>query len=266
MPELPEVETIRRQLEGLIVGRSITGATSHESNKFSPALDAVGAEIEAVARRGKYLIVSLDDDHELIVHLGMTGALHLTEPSHSDPYIRARWELDNGQSLIFRDVRRFGRLRVVPSGDYSSIPTLRDIGPEPFDQEFSPSQLHKALSSSSRRIKTQLLSQRPVAGVGNIYADEALWAARIYPGARKITRPAAQRLHHAIADVMRSAIDNGGTTLRDYRNAEGGSGENQFHLRCYGRSGEPCDRCGDVLRSRVMDARTTTWCPSCQPY
>lgn len=266
MPELPEVETIRRQLAQRLVGRSITDASSHPSDKFSPAVDAVGAEIDDVARRGKYLIISLDDAQQLIVHLGMTGVLKLGVSPEDDPYVRARWQLDNGETLIFKDVRRFGRLRVVPEGDYSSIPTLRDIGPEPFDDAFSPAQLHEALSGSSRRIKTQLLSQRPVAGVGNIYADEALWEARVYPGARRISRPAATRLHHAIAAVMRSAIDNGGTTLRDYRNAEGGTGENQFHLRCYGRAGEPCDRCTTILRSRVMDARTTTWCPSCQSY
>ena len=265
MPELPEVETIRRQLEPILAGRAITSASSHPSEKFVEAPHATGAGIDRVRRRGKYLILDLDDDRELIVHLGMTGQLSVQDDPDLDDYVRASWMLDDGSTLVFRDVRRFGRIRVVEAGDYATIATLNELGPEPFDDAFTPAHLHQALRASSRRIKTQLLSQRPVAGLGNIYADEALWRSRVYPAARTISRPAAERLHVAIVDVLRAGIDNGGTTLRDYRNAEGGQGTNQFHLQCYGRGGEPCDRCGELMRSRVWDARTTTWCPSCQP-
>lgn len=265
MPELPEVETIRRQLEPILAGRAITSASSHPSEKFVEAPHATGAGIDRVRRRGKYLILDLDDDRELIVHLGMTGQLSVQDDPDLDDYVRASWMLDDGSTLVFRDVRRFGRIRVVEAGDYATIATLNELGPEPFDDAFTPAHLHQALRASSRRIKTQLLSQRPVAGLGNIYADEALWRSRVYPAARTISRPVAERLHVAIVDVLRAGIDNGGTTLRDYRNAEGGQGTNQFHLQCYGRGGEPCDRCGEPMRSRVWDARTTTWCPSCQP-
>ena len=264
MPELPEVETIRRQLEPILAGRAITSASSHPSEKFVEAPHATGAGIDRVRRRGKYLILDLDDDRELIVHLGMTGQLSVQDDPDLDDYVRASWMLDDGSTLVFRDVRRFGRIRVVEAGDYATIATLNELGPEPFDDAFTPAHLHQALRASSRRIKTQLLSQRPVAGLGNIYADEALWRSRVYPAARTISRPAAEQLHVAIVDVLRAGIDNGGTTLRDYRNAEGGQGTNQFHLQCYGRGGEPCDRCGELMRSRVWDARTTTWCPSCQ--
>lgn len=268
MPELPEVETIRRYLEGELPGRLVTGASSHESAKFTPAQEVVGAGIENVRRRGKYLILGLDDDRELIVHLGMTGQVLFANRSDNDnvddAYVRATWTLDDGRTLLFRDVRRFGRLRVVPAGEYQSITTLHALGPEPDSDEFTAAHLHKSLNASSRRIKTQLLSQRPVAGVGNIYADEALWLAKVYPAAREISKPAASRLRDAIADVIASAIVRGGTTLRDYRNAEGEQGENQFYLRCYGQAGEPCERCGTILRSRVWDARTTTWCQTCQ--
>lgn len=264
MPELPEVETIRVQLDPLLAGRSIIAATSHPSAKFTPAIEAQGAGIEGVRRRGKYLLFDLDDERELIVHLGMTGVLSVPATPDDSPYVRASWTLDNGHTLVFRDVRRFGRIRVVPSGDYDTIATLRDLGPEPFDEAFTAQHLHRALNKSSRRLKTQLLSQRPVAGLGNIYADEALWLAKVRPSARSITKPAAARLRDACVEVIASAIDNGGTTLRDYRNAEGGSGNNQFYLRCYGRAGEPCERCATVLTSAVLDARTTTWCPSCQ--
>ena len=265
MPELPEVETIRRQLDPMLQGRSIAAAQSHPSAKFVEAAHAAGAGIDRVRRRGKYLIIDLDDDRELIVHLGMTGQLSIQPDPDLDDYVRASWELDDGSTLVFRDVRRFGRIRVVEAGDYATIATLHQLGPEPFDAEFTPEHLHRQLKASSRRIKTQLLSQRPVAGLGNIYADEALWRSRVYPAARSITRPATERLHEAIVDVLRAGIDNGGTTLRDYRNAEGGQGTNQFHLQCYGRGGEPCDRCSTPLRSRVWDARNTTWCPACQP-
>lgn len=264
MPELPEVETIRRQLEPRVRGRVIVASDSHPSDKFSDAPLALGAAFERVNRRGKYLICALDDGQDLVVHLGMTGQLSVQTNPDFDDYVRAWWRLDDGSTLVFKDVRRFGRIRVVPEGEYGSIATLAAIGPEPFDDEFTAEHLHRALNASNRRIKTQLLSQRPVAGVGNIYADEALWLSRIYPANRTITKPAAVRLRHAIVEVLAAGIENGGTTLRDYRDADGDMGTNQHHLYCYGRSGEPCERCGTELRSRVWDARTTTWCPTCQ--
>ena len=264
MPELPEVETIRAQLDPLLVGRSIVHAESHPSAKFTPAIEATGAGVDAVRRRGKYLLIDLDDDRELVIHLGMTGVLSVPNEREEGSYCRAQWQLDNDRWLVFNDVRRFGRIRVVRAGDYSSISTLHQLGPEPTDDAFTASHLHQALNKSSRRIKTQLLSQRPVAGLGNIYADEALWLARVKPSARKISKPAATRLRDACEEVIVAGINNGGTTLRDYRNAEGGSGSNQHYLRCYGRGGEPCERCGTALTSAVFDARTTTWCPTCQ--
>ena len=265
MPELPEVETIRRQLEPRLAGRTIVDAWAFPSEKFEDAMEAIGATIETIDRRGKYLILRLDDDHELVVHLGMTGQLAVQASREVDDYTRAWFELDGGTTLRFRDVRRFERLRVVPAGDHRSIATLHAIGPEPFDADFTGEALYQRLRSSDRRIKTQLLSQRPVAGIGNIYADEALWLAQVYPAARTITRKRAERLRDAIVEVLCAGIKHGGTTLRDYRDADGGSGENQQHLQCYGRAGEPCNRCGTELRSRIWDARTTTWCPRCQP-
>jgi len=268
MPELPEVETIRRQLEPALAGRRIVGGAAHPSAKFVEATDAIGSAFVSLRRRGKYLIAELIDDREMIVHLGMTGQLlHNTNDQRNgldEEYVRAHWELDDQTRLVYRDVRRFGRIRVVDAGDYSSIATLSALGPEPFDPTFDGAHLYQALKASSRRIKTQLLSQKPVAGVGNIYADEALWRAGVYPAARTITRAGASKLRDAIVDVLAASIDNGGTTLRDYRTATGDEGTNQNYLRCYGRGGEPCERCGTELRSRIFDARTTTWCPSCQ--
>lgn len=269
MPELPEVETIRRQLEPLLVGRQVVDASSHPSAKFTPALDAVGAALTSVDRRGKYLLVGLDHDRELVLHLGMTGSLRLVDddpwPLSQDPYVRARWRLADGEAFELRDVRRFGRLAVVPTGDHRTIPTLHALGPEPFDERFTPEHLRAEVNRSRARVKTQLLGQRVVAGVGNIYADEALWAAGVHPARRQLTRRQATLLRDAVRHALAAGLRHGGTTLRDYRTVDGGTGEGQHHLRCYGRAGEPCERCGEVLRRLVLDGRTSTYCGSCQP-
>ena len=308
MPELPEVETIRGQLEPRLTGRRIAEAGSHPSAKFAPAVEAAGREISGVARRGKYLIIPFDDapEHgqhgqdgqngrdrqndqdrlhgrdrqngrdgleddrsgrpmEMVVHLGMTGRLSTrSSPDLGHPHLRAWWRLDDGTTLTFHDIRRFGRIRLVEAGRYEDIATLHRLGPEPFSREFTGDSLWRALRASSRRVKTQLLSQRPVAGVGNIYADEALWLAGVNPVVRRLSRERAGRLASAIRTALASGLRHGGTTLRDYVTAEGASGRNQHHLRCYGRAGEPCERCGAGLRRRVVDARGTTWCPTCQ--
>jgi formamidopyrimidine-DNA glycosylase len=264
VPELPEVETVRRQLAPLVTGRRVVEAWGHPSPKFSGAVHASGARIEGVGRRGKYLVVPLDDGHELVVHLGMTGQLRL-RPGELDPYVRAWWALDDGRVLELRDVRRFGRIGVVPAGQYASLPTLAAQGPEPWDAALDDGGLWRALRRSRARIKTQLLSQRPLAGVGNIYADEALWRAGVHPARRSVTRAEAERLLVALREVLEQGIANGGTTLRDYRTVDGGTGRNQLELGCYGRAGEACLRCGTELRRSVIDARGTTHCPSCQP-
>jgi formamidopyrimidine-DNA glycosylase len=266
VPELPEVETIRQALDPLLRGRTVTEAAAHPSPKFSSAPAAVGAEIGAVHRRGKYLLADLDGPGgpwELVVHLGMTGRLGL-DLDRQGPYARAWWALDDGTTLTFRDVRRFGRIAVVPAGDHRALPTLHALGPEPFDPAFTPDGLWRALHSSTARVKTQLLSQRPVAGVGNIYADEALWRAGINPAARRVGRTRAAVLHQAIRDALALGLANGGTTLRDYRTVSGEAGRNQSALACYGRSGQPCLRCGATLRRSVIDGRSTTSCPRCQ--
>lgn len=265
MPELPEVETIRRQLGPRIQDRLIRDAGSHESEKFTPAKDAIGTTVQGLNRKGKYLIAALNDGRELIVHLGMTGALATTSEIPDDPYIRAWWQLDGNEFLLYRDVRRFGRIRCVPAGQYDAIPTLASQGPDALSPEFTPEAFYQALRRSRRRIPTQMLSQKPVAGIGNIYGTEALWIAGIHPAKRRISRTAATKLHAALIQVLEAGLANGGTTLRDYRDAGGGEGSHQHALACYGRSGHPCRRCATPLRHRVYDARTVTFCPLCQP-
>ena len=263
MPELPEVETVRRQLEPRVVGRRVVEAWGHPSPKFASAPFAAGARIETAGRRGKYLLLGLDDDRELVVHLGMTGQLRL-RPGELDPYVRAWWALDDGSVLELRDVRRFGRVGVVPVGEHASLPTLASQGPEPWDAVLDDGGLWRRLRRSTARIKTQLLSQRPLAGVGNIYADEGLWRAGVHPARRSVTRREADVLLGELRAVLEQGIANGGTTLRDYRTVEGEPGRNQLELGCYGRAGEPCGRCGTELRRTVLDGRGTTHCPTCQ--
>jgi formamidopyrimidine-DNA glycosylase len=265
VPELPEVETVRRALEPLVAGRRIVDAWGHPSGKFASAPLAIGPGIEAVRRRGKYLLVGLDDARELIVHLGMTGRLRMRAPAEQhDPYVRAWWRLDDGEVLELRDVRRFGRVAVVEAGRYAALPTLHRQGPEPWDPALDGGGLWRNLKRSRARVKTQLLSQRPVAGVGNIYADEGLWLAGVHPARRVVTRRQADALLDGLRDALELGLVNGGTTLRDYRTVSGEPGSNQGALRCYGRAGEPCERCGTILRRSVIDARSSTWCPTCQ--
>ena len=304
MPELPEVETIRRQLDPLLRNCTIVQAWAFESPKFTQAHDAVGWQLDGVRRRGKYLLMNQDSPagkRELIVNHGMTGRLSVSSnaqnqntgqnqntdqdqntravgpqnswaesaevadgDSSSLRHLRAVWTLDDGRCLYFDDVRRFGRIAVVAPAEYQSLATLAALGPEPFDDSFTPEYLRAQINSSKRCIKTQLLAQRVVAGLGNIYVDEALWRSQVHPAAKRLTVMQSKKLRDDIRDVLSAAINNGGTTLRNYRDAAGASGSNQRYLDCYGRAGLDCLRCGSTLRRIVIDARATVYCPSCQ--
>lgn len=223
----------------------------------------VGRKIHGVGRRGKFLISPLDGALELIMHLGMTGAFRF---DIQDPHVRARLWLDDGRELAFRDPRRFGRMAVVDAGDYSSIPMLRLLGPEPLSDDFDPIRFAAFLARRKAPIKPLILSQRAVAGVGNIYADEALWLARIHPMSRRVGAARAAVLHAAIREVLASAIEREGTTLRDYRTVDGDSGRNAAFLIAYGHAGRPCPRCSTPLRKIVLGGRGTTYCPRCQRH
>jgi formamidopyrimidine-DNA glycosylase len=194
----------------------------------------------------------------------MTGSLRLDAPE--DRYTRASVLLDNGRTLVFRDVRRFGRLAVVEAGRYEHIPTLHSLGPEPLSDDFEAGAFARALARTTAPVKPYLLTQRPVAGIGNIYADEALWLARINPLSRRVGPTRARALHSAIRRVLEGAIEREGTTFRDYVMVNGDSGRNADFLIAYGRAGEPCPRCGAPLRKIVLGGRGTTYCPSCQRH
>jgi formamidopyrimidine-DNA glycosylase len=267
MPELPEVESLRRQLEPELTGRRVEDVwfDPHPNvlRQFLHVELAIGRKIGGVGRKGKFIVSPLDGGLELIMHLGMTGAFRF---DLEDPYVRARLWLDDARVLAFRDPRRFGRLAVVPAGDYSSIPTLALLGPEPLSDEFDAGAFASALKKTRAPIKPYLLSQRPVAGVGNIYADEALWRARIHPLSRRVGPGRAVVLHGAIRSVLSEAIDREGTTFRDYQMVNGEAGRNAPFLVAYGRADLPCPRCGTPLRKIVLGGRGTTYCPRCQRH
>ena len=265
MPELPEVESVRKQLDPELSGRTIVDAWTDPiptvPREFHDVERGIGKRIERVTRRGKFMIAPLDGGLELIMHLGMTGSFSFTE---KDAYARSILHLDDGRDLVFRDPRRFGRMAVVDAGDYMTIPTLMLLGPEPLSDEFDVDRFAEVLSRTNAPVKPFLLSQRPVAGVGNIYADEALWRARIHPMSRRVGKKRAAELHRAIREVLAGSIEREGTTFSDYRMVNGASGRNAGFLVAYGQEGKPCPRCKTPMRKIVLGGRGTTYCPSCQ--
>lgn len=262
VPELPEVETLRRQLHPLIAGAGIVDVVADPSSKYAGAVAAVGAHVTGLSRRGKYLQVLLDDDRELVVHLGVTGQLHWErEPVD---HVRVTLSTTAGR-LWFRDPRRFGRMAVVSRGSYTDFPTLARLGPDPLDPGFDPEEAARALSVGTSPVKARLLDQRALAGVGNYLCDESLWRAKLNPADRQVSVEHARTLVAAVVKVMAESLAHGGVSTRDYRHLDGSSGGFAPHLVCYGRAGQPCHRCGVLYVKGTVAGRGTTWCPQCQP-
>jgi formamidopyrimidine-DNA glycosylase len=268
MPELPEVETVRRELEPWLTGRTIIKAERLDAPsgpKYAGLECAAGQDILAVNRRGKFMILPLSGGDELIIHLGMTGII---SPKPFDKHVRAKLTLNEGNNpeLYFQDVRRFGRFLVVRAGEYKTLPTLDAIGPEPLTEDFTEAQFSKALKKSSTAIKTYLLSQKPVSGVGNIYADEALWRTNIHPltPANKISKDKIPLLINAIREILAASIEAQGTTLNDYRTVNGEVGEYITQLKAYGHEGDACDNCGTTIERMVIGGRSSFYCRQCQ--
>lgn len=283
MPELPEVETIARQLQGMVVGRRIAAFTSHWHRLTEPvpakhfATRLAGRRITAVGRRGKFVVLELDGADALIVSLRMTGQLLFRElESVEDRFVRAVLRFEDGTLLRFADTRKFGRMAIVDRAELvegpraprrTGTPLHRTLGIEPLSRRFTVSWLAGMLARRSRAaIKPLLLDQREIAGVGNIYDIEALWRARIHPlRTAGSLRPAeVARLHEAIRWVLRKGIRYGGASRRDYVDARGESGRMQREFNVYGRAGEPCPRCGRAIVRTVVGGRGTFHCPRCQ--
>ncbi|HEX6548529.1 MAG TPA: bifunctional DNA-formamidopyrimidine glycosylase/DNA-(apurinic or apyrimidinic site) lyase [Candidatus Dormibacteraeota bacterium] len=273
MPELPEVETVAADLRPALVGKRIvrchlrfpTIVRYPEPEAFRDGVE--GRTIEALTRRGKYLLHHLNDGYLMVVHLGMTGSLRVVDPGvpYAD-HVHAVLDLDDLTQLRYRDPRRFGRLLFGTEDELVARRALPRLGPEPIDLSFSALDLYRRLHHRRAPLKALLLDQAVVAGVGNIYADESCFRARIRPDrpANSLSRQAVRRLRDALQESLTTAIANRGSSVDSYRDAFGEKGRQQEELLVYGRAGEPCPTCGRPLASLRLAGRTTVFCRRCQ--
>ncbi|NLE44992.1 MAG: bifunctional DNA-formamidopyrimidine glycosylase/DNA-(apurinic or apyrimidinic site) lyase [Chloroflexi bacterium] len=272
MPELPEVETVARSLRPFLVGRVIAEVdvlwprSLVDLDPETFASQVTGQTVVGVERRGKWIVLRFGGGGALLIHLRMSGQLILDSyVCPDDPHTRVRLLLDDGRRLYFSDTRKFGRLWLVNDPER----VLADLGPEPLAAEFTVGRFAAMLATRRRRLKPLLLDQRFVAGLGNIYVDEALWRARIHPVRRadSLSEAEIERLYRSIRELLDAAVRRGGTTLRDarYRSSDGRAGEFAVELAVYGRDGEGCPRCGHPISRIVVGQRGTHLCPVCQP-
>jgi formamidopyrimidine-DNA glycosylase len=273
MPELPEVETVRARLEPVLTGRRFERVEIHDPRLVRPyepaevAAELEGERVAAVERRGKYLIFRFESGRVLLIHLRMTGSLrHTSGDLAEDPHRRAVVRLDNRSDVTYRDVRRFGTWLLLEPGELEPYLGAR-VGEEPLDALFTAARLGERLARRRAPIKAALLDQRTLAGMGNIYVDEALWRAKIHPlrAAESLDRNELRRLHKAVRAALEAGIARQGSTLRDYALPDGGSGSMQHEFKVYGREGEPCDRCGTPISKTRVAGRGTWFCSTCQP-
>ena len=271
MPELPEVEYVARQLREILIGRTIEGVEvswSRSVQGMSPeefAARVAGRRVVGVARRGKYLLVHLDDEETLIVHRRMSGNLVLSPPASDVLYVRVAFTLDDGRRVLYSDPRKFGRLTLAANDDLPGL--FAALGPEPLDEAFTGEALLARLGRQQRAIKAALLDQEVIAGLGNIYADESLYRAGIHPlrPAGSLSLDEAAALRDAIQATLRTGIAHGGTTFGRHRDAYNEAGTNLEHVEVYRHTGQPCPRCGTPIQRIVVAQRGTHFCPSCQP-
>ena len=272
MPELPEVQTIVAELKPRLEGREITEVTAlSEPSIAKPSVgefvhQLVGQKIEKVWRRGKHIIIDLSSGKELVIHLRMTGRLLFRDSAApEDRFTRVIVHLDGGQELRFTDVRRFGRMSVLSQEELQYLSA--SLGLEPLSEDFTPEKLKDIIDRRGQRIKPLLLDQRYIVGLGNIYADEALFEAGVHPArpASSLTDEEIRKLFFAIKKVLSAGIADKGTTFDSYLDAFGKKGEHQFHLEVYRRTGELCPRCGTPIQRIVVGGRGTHFCPKCQP-
>jgi len=272
MPELPEVETVRSALaaevQGLRVvkvrGQSVAMRRPLDVGELAAVLP--GRQLLEPRRRGKFLLLDTDPEGSLLLHLGMSGIIQLVpavEPLRAHTHLVLA--LDDGRELRFVDPRRFGMAMWLEPGEEADDPSLRTLGMEPLDPDLSQS-LPPLIRNRQAPIKSLLLDQRMVAGIGNIYAAEALWRAGIHPkrAGNRISLARLTALTDTVQEVLAEAIAEGGTTLRDFATPDGNFGYFAVNLQVYGRQGQPCLRCGATLRAEAIGGRTTTWCPHCQ--
>ena len=272
MPELPEVTTVVRELiEHNLVGATIRKVRLRFPKIFGKNPETLvkaitGGRINAVGRRGKFIVIDLDNGARFLIHLRMTGKLRFGQEHDVGRHDHVLLDLDDGRILIYNDTRKFGRFTLCAPG----ADPLERLGPEPLEAEFTAAVFRERLRGRSRMIKPLLLDQSVVAGLGNIYVDEALWEARLHPTRRADTLTAAEiaRLHRAIPEVLARGVANNGTTLgsseANFYSVAGRRGRNADHLNVFRRDGQPCPRCGLTIEHSVVGQRGTHFCPACQ--
>jgi formamidopyrimidine-DNA glycosylase len=273
MPELPEVETIRLALEPKVVGRTFERVEINDPRLVRPfepiavAAELEGERVAALDRRGKYLIVRFESGRALLIHLRMTGSLRHAAAGKlgEDLHRRAVVNLDDGSDVAYRDVRRFGTWQLLEPDEIDEY-LARRLGGEPLERTFTAKRLGERLAGRRAPLKAALLDQRTVAGLGNIYVDEALWRAELHPLREAGTLDADElsRLTRAIREALRAGIRRQGASLRDYAQPDGRRGRAQERFRVYGREGEPCPRCGTPIDKIRSGGRGTWYCPQCQ--
>ncbi|MCY7791618.1 DNA-formamidopyrimidine glycosylase [Bacillus haynesii] len=273
MPELPEVETVRRTLAGLVRGKTIDAVEVRWTNiikrpaepeEFARLL--AGQTIQSIGRRGKFLLFHLDDC-VMVSHLRMEGKYGLHQNDEPlDKHVHVIFRFTDGSELRYRDVRKFGTMHLFKPGEELTELPLRQLGPEPFSSEFTAGYLRERLKKTNRSVKTALLDQRTVVGLGNIYVDEALFRAGIHPEttANKLTNKQTVLLHEEIVQTLKEAVEAGGSTVRSYINSQGEIGMFQLKLFVYGRKDEPCKKCGSPIEKTVVGGRGTHFCIKCQ--
>ena len=272
MPELPEVETVRRTLEPLIKDKTIKNVTVWYPKIIMGDAEQVakqlkGKKIITVDRYGKYLLIRLSDDLTLVSHLRMEGKYRLVTPDRpKQKHEHVQFEFTDGTALRYDDVRKFGRMHLVETGTERITTGIKHLGPEPNSSEFSINYFEKALAKKKKNIKNTLLDQSVVCGLGNIYVDEVLWLSKIHPlsSAQKIPREQVKILHDNINQIMQKAIKLRGTSVHTFLDAAGTSGNYQNELKVYGHAGQPCVRCSTKLEKIKVNGRGTTFCPTCQ--
>ncbi|HGZ2404876.1 TPA: DNA-formamidopyrimidine glycosylase [Streptococcus pyogenes] len=271
MPELPEVETVRRGLEALVLGQEIVAVTLKvpkmvKTDLETFALTLPGQIIQSVGRRGKYLLIDLGQ-LVLVSHLRMEGKYLLFPDEVPDnKHFHVFFELKNGSTLVYQDVRKFGTFDLIAKSQLSAFFAKRKLGPEPKKETFKLKTFETALLSSQKPIKPHLLDQTLVAGLGNIYVDEVLWVAKVHPetASSRLNKAEIKRLHDETIRILALGIEKGGSTVRTYRNALGADGTMQDYLQVYGQTGKPCPRCGQAIVKLKVGGRGTHICPRCQ--
>lgn len=273
MPELPEVETVRKTLRNLVLDKKIDSISVYwpkiiryplEVEQFTDALK--GETIVEIGRRGKFLII-YTNQYALVSHLRMEGRYGLfAKDEPYDKHTHVIFEFTDGTELRYRDVRKFGTMHLYNKGEEFQQPPLIGLGPEPFAEEFTKEYLDHVLKKTSRKIKPALLDQKLVVGLGNIYVDEALFRAGIHPErlASSLSTEEVARLHQEIVATLQEAVKMGGSTIRSYVNSQGEIGMFQLELYAYGRKGEACKKCGTPMEKMVVGGRGTHFCPHCQ--